>query len=109
MLWVEQWDLHDRTEGPGALSLLPLRSCVEQPYGAVPREGVGQSRAFQTRLRGSVDNAQAKDTLLLVFGSTDRLRFAERAFRPLLRTTALLSLESPFTYRELNDVIDLLG
>ena len=86
-----------------------MRSWVEQLYGAVPRERVGQSRAFRPRFRGSVDNAQAKGTLLLVFGSADRLRFAERALRPLFRPTALLPLESPFTYRELNDVIDLLG
>lgn len=97
MLWVEQWDLHDRTEGRGALGLLLMRSWVEQPYGADPREGVGQSRAFRPRLRGSVDNAQAEDTLLLVFGSADQRWIAERALRPLLRTTALLPLENRFT------------
>ena len=58
-------------------------------------------------LRG-LPQLQAEDTLLLVFGSADRLRFAERVLRPLLHTTALLPLESPFTYRELNEVIDLL-
>ena len=58
-------------------------------------------------LRG-LEQLQADDTLVLVFGSHRELSVVGHALRPLLKTTVLLPGEMDFTYRELNDVIDLL-
>lgn len=52
---------------------------------------------------------QDRATLLLIFGSRDEIRFAAQILKPLATTTVLLARDDDFGYRELNDIIDLIG